>query len=116
MLERRTLNYCLALFFSFWWFSQYWEREVNQYMSLSESASVFLERLEVICPCCDRPLPGRQIGQFDGDFPLVRYRLTDGRYADEFLQVQSRLMFFLGLRVSDGTEFRWTQEEIDNAI
>jgi hypothetical protein len=60
------------------------------------------------------------VGEYTGfnDYPLHRHQLKDGRTADEFLQAiswSSGPMFFLGLRVSDGTEFAWSEEEIEQA-
>jgi hypothetical protein len=55
---------------------------------------------------------------FGTEYSLIRYYLPDGRTADEFLQADpwsSGPCFFLGLRVSDGQEFLWPQEDIDNA-
>jgi hypothetical protein len=52
---------------------------------------------------------------FDQEYHLYRHALKDGRTADEFLQVapwSSGPMFFIGLKVSDGVEFIWTEEEI----
>jgi len=57
-------------------------------------------------------------GMFGDKYPLYQYCLNDGRTAEEFLQADpwsSGPCFFLGLRVSDGTEFLWPDEEIDNA-
>ncbi len=94
----------------------------DQFMGLSGSALEFLGEWELKCCTCQQSLPGKRtighyVGMFDNEYPLVRYILRDGRAADEFLQTaswSSGPMFFLGLRVSDGTEYVWTQEEIDN--
>jgi len=90
-----------------------------------EAAIAFLnenEVPEVCCPTCSRPFPrdyevvGHYSGMFDTEYPLHRHVLKDGCTADEFLQAapwSSGPVHFLGLRVSDGTEFLWTEEEID---
>lgn len=95
----------------------------DQFCGLPKHALEFLEKWQKRCDCCGQFLPshthvGYYTGMFDNQYPLMQYELTDGRYADEFLQAEpwsSGPMFFLGLKVSDGQEFRWTQEEIDNA-
>lgn len=56
---------------------------------------------------------------FENEYPLHRHVLKDGRYADEFLQAcpwSSGPVAFLGLKVSDGTEFLWTEEEIEKHL
>ena len=95
----------------------------DQFMGLPKVAIDFLREHEATCPCCKQSLPdkrpiGYYTGMFEDKYLLVRYTLTDSRTADEFLQAEhlsSGPMFFIGLRVSDGQEFTWTQEEIDNA-
>ena len=76
-----------------------------------------------ICPECghQEPLILEKIGTYSGfnEYSLYRHKLTNGHYADEFLQCtpwSSGPVFFLGLRVSDGTEFTWTGEEIEREL
>lgn len=97
----------------------------DQFMGLPPAADAFLkehEVPEVCCPSCARPFPrnyeqvGEYHGMFETAYPLHRHVLKDGRTADEFLQAapwSSGPVHFLGLRVSDGTEFTWTDDEID---
>jgi hypothetical protein len=58
-----------------------------------------------------------QHGMFDDDsVSLYRHQLTNGLFADEFLQSQpwsSGPCSFIGLKVSNGTEFVWDQKSID---
>lgn len=98
----------------------------DQFLGLPEAAITFLaenEVPEVSCPHCGRPFArnyekvGVYHGMFDNEYPLHRHVLKDGRTADEFLQAapwSSGPVHFLGLRVSDGTEFTWTEDEIDD--
>jgi hypothetical protein len=98
----------------------------DQFRGLSIDAIVFLSENELktdVCHCCQRPFDNKleQIGHYDGmfmdEYPLFRHKLTDGRTADEFHQASpwsSGPVHFLGLRVSDGTEFIWSEDEIDN--
>jgi len=100
----------------------------DQFMGLPLAACDFLERNEVpavYCSECKRPFPrdcavvDHYYGMFDTKYPLHRHVLKDGRTADEFLQAApwfSGPIHFLGLRVSDGTEFVWTEDEIDNLL
>jgi hypothetical protein len=56
---------------------------------------------------------------FDQQYPLHRHLLRDGRLADEFLQASPwdcGPMFFLGLQVSDGTRFEWSEEAMDQEL
>jgi hypothetical protein len=97
----------------------------DQYIGLPQTAVAFLDEQETavqICTCCNRPFPrdlqvvGHYHGMFDTEYPLYRHALKDGRVADEFLQASPwdcGPMFFLGLEVSDGTRFEWTEEEIE---
>ncbi len=73
-----------------------------------------------ICPECGHPEPLllEKIGTYSGfnEYPLYRHQLVNGYFADEFLQCtpwSSGPMLFLGLRVSDGIEFTWTDDEIE---
>lgn len=97
----------------------------DQFIGFTGEARAFLEEHEipqVMCPHCERPFAHKlevvdhYFGMFDTRYPLFRHVLKDGRMADGFLQAapwSSGPMHFLGLRVSDGTEFLWTEEEID---
>lgn len=96
----------------------------DQFVGLPPAADEFLALNTdppEVCPYCERPLPREYevIGHYDGMFgekyPLVRHVLKDGRTADVFHQTSpwsSGPIHHLGLRVSDGTEFVWTEEEI----
>lgn len=96
----------------------------DQYIGLTTEAQEFLSEHEITpepCSCCKRPFPPKleQICTYRGinntEYPLNRHFLMGGRYADEFLQADpwsSGPMFFIGLRVSDGQEFSWSEEEI----
>lgn len=100
----------------------------DQFAGLSEEAIQFLGEYEVpdvCCPTCKRAFPRNYetvdvfYGMFDNEYPLHRHVLKDGRTADEFLQAalwSSGPVHFLGLRVSDGTEFLWTDEAIEEFI
>ena len=53
---------------------------------------------------------------FDQEYPLHRHQLNNGFYADEILQASpwsSGPMFFIGLLVSDGKKFLWSEYEIE---
>ena len=97
----------------------------DQFVGLPPAAVTFLEKhqppLEV-CEHCKRPFPrsleqiGHFLGMFEDEYPLHRYVLKDGRTADEFHQISpwsSGPIHHLGLRVSDGIVFFWTEEEIE---
>jgi hypothetical protein len=98
---------------------------MDQFIGLSPAAETFLQEHEIsvkVCECCKRPFPrdlqvvGHYYGMFETEYPLYRHILKDSRVADEFLQTSPwdcGPMFFLGLQVSDGTRFEWTEEEID---
>lgn len=97
----------------------------DQFVDLTIEANNFLNLHQIspeICGCCKRPYPieheviGHFEGMFNEIFPLYRYILKDGRTADVFHQASpwsSGPVHHLGLRVSDGTEFVWTEEEIE---
>jgi len=98
----------------------------DQHMGLPKEALEFLSKYLVTppCPYCNRPLVQEceVIGQYEGMFgdiyDLRRYNLKSGLTADEFLQADpwsSGPCFFIGLRVSDGLEFRWPEQDIQNA-
>jgi len=97
----------------------------DQFAGLTIEANGFLTSHQIsatICERCKQLLPveheviGHFEGMFDEKFPLYRYILKDGRTADMFHQASpwsSGPVHHLGLRVSDGTEFVWTEEEIE---
>lgn len=96
----------------------------SQPYGLPLDAQLFLEKNESVVRCehCnsilkyDREVLGN-CGMFD-DVPILRYNLKDGRTADEFLQYSpwsSGPMLFFALVVSDGTVFRWTKEDAEEA-
>lgn len=97
---------------------------MDQFIGLTDAAQEFLRENEAyggMCPTCKQSLPrilqqvGSFTGMFDQEYPLFQHTLKDGCTADEFLQTSpwsSGPMFFLGLRVSDGREFLWAEEEI----
>lgn len=101
----------------------------DQFVGLSPAAVAFLEKHEVpqeVCEHCRRPFPrslkqiGFYHGMFDDTYPLHRHILKNGRTADEFHQVSpwsSGPIHHIGLEVSDGTEFVWTDKEIaENSV
>ena len=101
----------------------------DQFAGLPAMALFFLEQHELqpeprVCPTCNRPnLPERQVvghytGMFEDSYPLHRYKLKDGRTADEFLQASpwsSGPVHFIGLRISSGEEFLHSEEDIRGA-
>lgn len=94
----------------------------SQPMGLPSAALEFLAANEdkpAPCPTCGHQGSGNtaQIGSYGmfDELSLVRYQLTRERWADEYIQFEewwSGPMTWLGLRVSDGTEFKWAAEEI----
>lgn len=98
---------------------------MDQFAGLPDAATAFLHEHEIpteCCPTCKRPFPrereviGKYYGMFENKYPLHRHMLNDGRTADEFHQAapwSSGPVHFIGLKVSDGTEFVWTEEEIE---
>lgn len=96
----------------------------DQPQGLPLAAKAFLDEFEKLeyCEKCGRPEPRQLevIGKCKGfdDHPLHRHQLKIDGTADEFLQAtlwSSGPMFFLGLQVSDGQRFVWTEEEIEQA-
>jgi len=97
----------------------------DQFVGLPPTAKAFLEEHEVpleVCEHCQRPylrdyeVIGYYDGMFGDKYPLVRHVLKDGRTADVFHQASpwsSGPIHHLGLRVSNGTEFIWTDKEIE---
>lgn len=106
----------------------------DQFEGLPPAADAFLDKHRVplkVCEHCHQQLPresqqqsvvgpiGSYFGMFDNEYPLFRFILKDGRTAAEFHQASpwsSGPIHHLGLRVSDGTEFVWTDEEIDENL
>lgn len=104
----------------------------DQPQGLPADAEVFLTANCLLvgakpCPHCGKPTIqvrktekcGEYIGMFDDEYLLLRYFLIDGRTADEFEQCapwSSGPMIFLGLKVSDGTEFKWTEKDIEERM
>ncbi len=98
----------------------------DQPIGITSEARNWLKNNEIrgeVCPTCWHPHPVslEKIGTYSGynEYSLYRHKLTNGHYADEFLQCtpwSSGPVFFLGLRVSDGTEFTWTEDEIEKAL
>jgi len=104
----------------------------DQYIGLPPNALKFItenvKTTEITKPCphCGGPIVkstedvteviGHYSGMFWDEYELLRYHLSDGRTADEFVQAEpwsSGPMFFIGLKISDGTEILWSDEEID---
>jgi hypothetical protein len=55
------------------------------------------------------------LGMFMNEYPLYRHQLKNGQFAEEFLQAapwSGGPIHFLGLRLSDGTEFKWPEEDM----
>jgi len=100
----------------------------DQFVGLPPAADVFLDLNTdpaEICEHCEQVIPCKleTIGYYDGmfgeEYPLVRYVLKDGRTADVFHQAApwcAGPVHHLGLRVSDGIEFVWTEEEIESNL
>ncbi len=100
----------------------------DQNAGLTSEARDFLRKYEIkpkICSECGHPEPlvlekiGTYSGMFNTEHNLYHHHLINGRHAVEFLQASpwsSGPMFFIGLRVSDGTEFTWTEDEIEREL
>jgi len=94
----------------------------SQPLGLPSSADAFLAaNVKQRNPCshCGRHdgYASKQIGEYGmfDELPLFEYELKDGRTAQEWIQYEfwsSGPMTWLELRVSDGTAFRWTKEEM----
>ena len=72
------------------------------------------------CAACGRydGFESEDIGDYGmfGELQYQRYHLEDGRTAEEFGQHcvwSSGPMIWLGLRVSDGTELLWDEEDME---
>jgi hypothetical protein len=97
----------------------------DQDEGLPPEADLFLEDQQAkqpACAECGRRFPlqttciGKYTGMFGCEYKLYRYHLGDGRWADDFIQEKtwsSGPVFFHGLRLSDGTVFKWPREDID---
>jgi DNA-directed RNA polymerase subunit RPC12/RpoP len=101
----------------------------HQYIGLTEEAKKWLdENVQKIpdsqCPECGHVISTKMNSivysnedQFYGDcLPLHRYKLTDGRFVAEVLQVQpwsSGPMSFLCLEIAGVREFQWGQDMIN---
>jgi len=98
---------------------------MDQFAGLSATAEKFLtenRRPPRACPTCGHVTEtyivtcGTFLGMSMNEYPLHRHPLKDGKFADEFLQCapwSSGPVHFLGLRLSDGTEFTWSEEGIE---
>jgi len=103
----------------------------DHFAGLPESASLFLKENElppIICPTCNQITGFNWVvidhywGMFGDRYDLLRRRLKDGGYADDFLQAtpwSGGPVFFLGLRVYDKEGnlrkiFVWPDETINN--
>ena len=93
----------------------------DQFMGLTNVADEFLREYSLRCTHCSQTLPTVVIdnytGMFGDSYALIRYTLKDGRLAYEFLQRTMWFggqVYFIGLRVSDGKRFLWTNDEMDN--
>lgn len=83
---------------------------------LSKSAHLFLaERYKDIFE-----IIGSVESTFGIRYPLNRYQLKGGTYADEYVQyIKTKTnteVFFLGLRLQYGSEFVWTKEEMEEQM
>lgn len=98
---------------------------MDQFAGLSPAAEKFLEtnrRPPRTCETCGHVtgIYHEKCGTFSGgwgdEYPLHRHLLWGGKFAEAFLQCapwSSGPVHFLGLRLENGTEFRWTDEEIE---
>lgn len=94
----------------------------SQPQYLSTEANTFLNENAICTDKCEKchrhsgfefTVIGKY-GMFD-ELSLKRYKLKDGRTASEFEQAEiwsSGPMIWLGLRTSDGIEFKWDEEDI----
>ena len=101
---------------------------MDHHEGLSPSAKEFLSKMEVpaeCCKLCQRPFEqnldqvASYIGMNNDEYPLYRHPLTDGRFADEFLQsnpYQNGPVFFIGLKTVDDEIYAWSQAEIDAIV
>jgi len=97
----------------------------DQFAGLPAAAEKFLtenRRPPRTCPTCGHVTEtylekyDTFTGMFMTQYPLYRHPLKGGRFAEEFLQTapwSSGPVHFLGLRVSDGTEFTWSEADME---
>jgi len=102
----------------------------DQLQGLPASAEGFLNENclmvdgTVMCPHCGKAICqvrksercGSFFGMFENEYALHKYFLKDGRTAEEYEQAapwSSGPVIFLGLKVSDGTDFRWSEKDIE---
>ncbi len=100
----------------------------DQFAGLPAAAEEFLtknRRRPRICPTCGHVTEtyiekcGTFTGMFMDEYPLHRHPLKGGRSAEEFHQCapwSSGPVHFLGLRLSDGTVFTWTEKDMEEWI
>ena len=97
----------------------------DEFMGVSPAAVDFLKENRQVCPHCNCNPPcsveiaGHYLGMYHSEHPLFSYKLKDGTKAVQFHQASpwsSGPIHFLGLRLEDGTEFTWAEEEIMEAI
>jgi hypothetical protein len=103
----------------------------DQCMGVTPDARQFVLKYsmqDTVCPTChqcvvvNHETVGAYYGMFMDNYPLHRYPLKSGGWADEFLQDQpwsSGPVAFIGLRVFDKDgeqvdEFLWPQDAINN--
>lgn len=97
----------------------------DQFIGPCPAAKEFLAVNEVpekVCGECGRSFPrdleiiGHFHGMFGDECPLFRHQLINNSYADEFLQAAPWFggpIHFLGLRLANGVELIWIEEEIE---
>ena len=93
----------------------------TQMIGMCSSAKEYLDKHAKRVNCCkecgrDDGFVVEQIGSIGmfNEVPLNRYYLKDGSWANEFEQHclwSSGPMIWLGLRLKDGTEFKWNEIE-----
>jgi len=97
----------------------------DQFAGLPAAAEKFLtesRRPPRICQACGHVTEtyiekyGHFYGMFGDQYPLHRHPLKGGGFAEEFLQTapwSSGPIHFLGLRVGNGDDFTWTEEDME---
>ncbi len=98
---------------------------MDQFPGLPSAALKFLgenQRPPATCETCGHTIGppylksiGTYGGMFGGRYQLFRYPLENDKTADEFLQLvpwSSGPVHFLGLRLSDGRKFLWSETEV----
>ena len=84
----------------------------DQHIGLTVAARNFLKSVGIN----HKKVISTYSGMFGDKYPLYRYYLGNGCYADEYLQTDpwsSGPMFFIGLRVSG---FEWAEAEIQEYL